>query len=129
MKNLCVFALSLLLLAGCATENGEPLPYEVALQPCGFQFTEGPYILITKHTGAYATVEKRVYKDSFTNLESISFHFVIEGYNEQYLACNLPEILKKDGQKIKFNGTTMVNTNPLADTQPFLEFNSVRLMK
>jgi hypothetical protein len=131
MKKLAVFVLCLPLLVGCSSESVEPLSSEVALQPCTNRFTGNPdsYTVITKHTSAYATVKKSVYKDSFTNIESISFYIEIEGYREGYIACNLPEIFKKDGQKIKFNGTTTINTNPLADTQPTLELTAVKSVK
>jgi hypothetical protein len=135
MKSLFVAVCCLCLLAGCANPNQavqpaeELLPYEVTLQPCKNWLT-GPTVLITNHTGAYATVKKSVYKNSFTNAESTSFYVIIERYRTYYNACNLPEILKKDGQKIKFNGTTRTETDPLyCGTNHFIEFTNIKLIK
>jgi hypothetical protein len=125
MKNLCMLALSLLLLAGCGN-NEEVLPYEVPLVSC-----------------VEANLPATVAVDNLTNELGIikqvgspdypSFNIVVEGNlftkDKTYGACNLPTSLEKNGQRIRFDAIRMRNNDPRVNSIPLLSLTSIKLVK
>lgn len=120
MKNLCVLALSLLLLMGCSNE--EVLPYEVPLEACKLGQIP-PTVVIGNLSNEIATVKGN----------SRSFSLVVEGslftQNKEYVVCNLPQNLQKNGQRIKFNANSYRDTDPRKASGILLELTDIKLVK
>ncbi len=125
MKNLCMLALSLLLLASCGN-NEEVLPYEVTLVSC-VQPNPPSTIVFGNLSNELGIVKKG--GDEFYSY----FNIVVEGSlfakDKTYGVCNLPASLEKDGQRIRFDAITIKDTNSLINSITGLSLTSIKLVK
>lgn len=125
MKNLCMLALSLLLLAGCSN-NEEVLPYEVPLVSC-VQPNPPSTIVFGNLSNELGIVKKG--GDEFYSY----FNIVVEGSlftkDKTYGVCNLPPSLEKDGQRIRFDAITIKNNDPRVASGTGLSLTSIKLVK
>jgi hypothetical protein len=124
MKNLCVFALSLLLLAGCSNE--EVLPYEVPLVSC-VEANLPPTVAIDRLSNELGIIKQGGTADYPL------FSIIVEGSlltkDKNYGVCNLPNNLKKNGQRIRFDATRMTDNDPRILSRPILSLTSIKLVK